>query len=49
MIESALDRIALENRCYDTGSGVKEDEDHYPTNSAPEPFLWEDADIEQQD
>lgn len=45
MVESALDRMALEN-CYDdTGSGVRTHKYHHPINSYAEPFLWEDTDI----
>ena len=49
MVECTLDWVALEDRGYDAGSGIKKHIGHHAENSLSEPFLWEDAKIEQHD
>lgn len=49
MVENALDRMALENRCCDTANSVRNYKAHHRINGPPEAFLWENAEIEQQD
>ena len=49
MIESSLDRMALEECYEDTGGGVTKHQSHHGIDASTEHFLWKDANIEQQD